>query len=72
MTWNLMYLGAILCALICVIMVYKITTTQDTSDEWIIWTCVILGFSLFGFGFVYEGKNKEINPEQEAILKEAG
>jgi len=64
MTSKLMYIGAILCALICVIMVYKITTTQDTTDEWIILTCVIIGFSLFGLGFVYEGRNKDINPEK--------
>ncbi|HIH89082.1 TPA: hypothetical protein HA344_07745 [Candidatus Bathyarchaeota archaeon] len=63
--WNFMYLGAILCALICVVMVYKITTTGDTSDEWIIWAGVIVGFSLFGFGFVYEGRNKESKTEPE-------
>ncbi len=60
-----MYLGAILCALICVAIVYKITTTGDTSDEWIIWVCVVVGFSLFGFGFVYEGRSKEQAEEQD-------
>jgi len=72
MTWNLMYIGAILCAIICVAMVYKITTTQDTTDEWIIWTCVIIGFSLFGFGFIYEGRNKDITSEPKALSKEIG
>ncbi len=64
-----MYLGAIICALICVVMVYKITTTGDTSDEWIIWAGVIVGFSLFGFGFVYEGRNKESKTEQEPTTR---
>jgi NADH:ubiquinone oxidoreductase subunit 6 (subunit J) len=72
MTWNLMYIGAILCAIICVAMVYKITTTQDTTDEWIIWTCVIIGFSLFGFGFVYEGRNKDTTSEPKELSKEIG
>lgn len=67
-----MYIGAILCAIICVAMVYKITTTQDTTDEWIIWTCVIIGFSLFGFGFVYEGRNKDATLEPEMLSKEIG
>jgi|WetSurMetagenome_2_1015567.scaffolds.fasta_scaffold119317_4 hypothetical protein len=62
LTWNLMYVGAIICALICVVEVYNITTTGDTANEWIIWTCVIIGFCLFGFGFVYEGRNREDNP----------
>ena len=54
-----MYLGAILCALICVVMIYKITTMQDSTDEWIVWICVIVGFCLFGLGFVYESRNKD-------------
>jgi NADH:ubiquinone oxidoreductase subunit 6 (subunit J) len=59
MTWKLMYVGAILCALICVAMVYKIATTGDTSDEWVVWVTVVVGFCLFGFGFVYEGRSKQ-------------
>jgi hypothetical protein len=70
--WNLMYIGAVLCALICVVMVYKITTTGDSSDEWIIWACVIVGFCLFGFGFLYEGRNKEVSAEQEATTQDRG
>lgn len=71
MTWRFMYVGAIICAVICVAIVYKITVTQDTSDEWIIWTCVIIGFCLFGFGFVYEGKNKDRSTETDALPKAA-
>ena len=67
-----MYVGAVLCALICLAMVYKITVTGDTSDEWIIWTCVIIGFCLFGFGFVYEGKTKEKSAESEELFKNRG
>lgn len=70
MTWKLMYVGAILCALICVAMVYKIATTGDTSDEWIVWVTVVVGFCLFGFGFVYEGRSKR--PEDEEIPTGAG
>ena len=72
MTWNLMYVGAMLCALICVAMVYKITVTQDASDEWIIWTCVIIGFCLFGFGFLYEGKYKDSKPKTESFPRAVG
>lgn len=56
--WNLMYVAAVLCALISVATVYQITVSQDASNEWIIWICVMLGFGLFGFGFVYEGRDK--------------
>jgi NADH:ubiquinone oxidoreductase subunit 6 (subunit J) len=69
-TWKLMYIGAILCALICVAMVYKIATTGDTSDEWIVWVTVVVGFCLFGFGFVYEGRSKQ--PEDGETLMGAG
>jgi NADH:ubiquinone oxidoreductase subunit 6 (subunit J) len=54
-----MYVGAVICALICVTMIYEITTTQNTSNEWIIWTCVIVGFLLFATGFLYESKNRQ-------------
>lgn len=59
-----MYLGAVLCLLISVATVYQVTVTGDTSDEWIAWTCVIVGFSLFGLGFVYEDKYKKDHPEE--------
>lgn len=72
MTWKTMYFGAVLCAFICLAMVYQITVTEDTSNEWIIWTCVIIGFCLFGFGFVYEGRNKESSVESEELSKAVG
>ncbi len=62
--WNLLYIGAVLCAFIAGVTVYQITVTRDVSDEWIIWICVILGFSLFGFGFLYEGRYKRAHPEE--------
>ncbi len=62
--WNLMYLAAIMCALISAATVYQITVSGDTSSEWIIWICVILGFSLFGLGFVYENRYKKEHPEE--------
>ncbi len=59
-SWNLMYVGAVIAALICVVTVYQITMTGNTSNEWIIWIFVILGFCLFGFGFLTESRhNKE-------------
>ena len=67
MTWKLMYVGAILCALICVAIVYKITTTGDTSDEWVVWATVVVGFCLFGFGFVYESRNKQSEDKDTQI-----
>ena len=63
-SWNLMYVGAVIAALICVATVYQITVTGDTSDEWIIWICVILGFSLFGFGFLTEGRHNKDQASQ--------
>jgi hypothetical protein len=60
-----MYIGAVLCALISVATIYQITVTQDTSDEWIIWTCVLLGFSLVGFGYLYESRHKKDHSEDE-------
>jgi hypothetical protein len=60
-SWNLMYLAAVISTLISVATVYQITVTGDTSDEWIVWICVILGFSLFGFGFLTENRhNKDL------------
>lgn len=54
-----MYIGAILCALISVAIIYQITVTQDTSDEWIIWISVIFGFVLLVFGYLYESRHKK-------------
>ena len=59
-SWNLMYIAAVIAALICVATVYQITVTGNTTNEWIVWICVIIGFSLFGFGFLTETRyNKE-------------
>jgi hypothetical protein len=58
-SWNLMYVAAVISALICVATVYQITVTGDTSNEWIIWIFVILGFSLFGFGFLTENRRNK-------------
>jgi len=63
-----MYIGAVLCALISAATIYQITVTQDTSNEWIIWICVILGFGLFGFGYLYESRHKKDHPNDEPIL----
>jgi MFS-type transporter involved in bile tolerance (Atg22 family) len=60
-----MYIGAVLCALISVATIYQITVTQNTSDEWIIWICVLLGFGLAGFGYLYESKHKKDRSENE-------
>ena len=54
-----MYIGAVLCALISVAAIYQITVTNDVSNEWIIWLFVLVGFGLFGFGFVYETYSKK-------------
>jgi hypothetical protein len=58
-----MYIGAVLCALISVYTIYQVTVTQNTSDEWIIWTCVLLGFVLVGFGYLYESRHEKGHPE---------
>jgi NADH:ubiquinone oxidoreductase subunit 6 (subunit J) len=71
LVWNLMYVGAVICALICVTMVYEITTTQNTANEWIVWTCVIIGFLLFATGFLYESKNKEEAPAEDTLKGKA-
>lgn len=61
--WNLMYIGAVLCAMISVYTIYQITVTKNTSDEWIIWMCILLGFGLVGFGYLYESRHKKDQPE---------
>ena len=58
-----MYIGAVLCALISVYTIYQITVTQNTSNEWIIWTCVLLGFGLVGLGYLYESRHEKDQPE---------
>ncbi|OGD57423.1 hypothetical protein A3K78_01825 [Candidatus Bathyarchaeota archaeon RBG_13_52_12] len=60
-----MYIGAVLCALISVATIYQITVTQNTSDEWIIWICVLLGFGLVGFGYFYESRHKKDQSENK-------
>lgn len=70
--WNLMYVAAIMCALISAATVYQITVSGDASSEWIIWICVMLGFGLFGFGFVYENRYKKEHPEEPLPLQPAG
>ena len=62
--WNLMYLGAALCTIISLATIYQVTVTKDTSSEWIAWSCVIIGFSLFGLGFVYEEKYRKDHSEE--------
>jgi hypothetical protein len=47
-----MYLGTLLCALICIIVVFQVAVTHNTSLEWVIWIFVILGFFLLGFGYI--------------------
>ena len=64
-TWNFLYLGAVLCGLISVATVYQITITRNTSNEWIVWICVVLGFTLFGLGYVYESRYKREHPEED-------
>lgn len=59
-----MYVGAVLCALIAVATVYQVTVSSDTTGEWIVWLCVIVGFSLFGLGYVYEYRYKKDHPEE--------
>jgi hypothetical protein len=58
-----MYIGAVLCAMISVYTIYQITVTKNTSDEWIIWMCILLGFGLVGFGHLYESRHKKDQPE---------
>ena len=66
-SWNLMYLAAVISALICVATVYQITVTNNTSNEWIIWIGVILGFSLFGFGFLTESRHNKSQAEGSSV-----
>jgi hypothetical protein len=66
-----MYIGAVLCALISVATIYQITVAQDTSDEWIIWICVLLGFGLVGFGYLYESRYKKDHSDDEPTLPSA-
>jgi hypothetical protein len=63
-SWNIMYLAAIICALFCVATVYQIVKTNDPSNEWIIDIGVILGFCLFGYGFLSESKHNSEHTEQ--------
>ena len=57
-TWNFLYLGAVLCGLISVATVYQITITRNTSNEWIVWICVVLGY-------VYESRYKREHPKED-------
>jgi len=59
-----MYAGAVLCLVICIIIMYQITITRDTTLEWAIWIFVIAGFFLLGFGYVYEGRYKAEHPDE--------
>jgi hypothetical protein len=59
-----MYLGTLLCALICIIVVFQVAVTHNTSLEWVIWIFVILGFFLLGFGYIYEGRYKKEHPQE--------
>jgi hypothetical protein len=62
--WNILYIGAVLCALLAGATIYQITVTRDVSEEWKIWIYVILGFSLFGLGFLLEGRYKRDHPDE--------
>ncbi len=67
--YNLLYIGAVLCALVSAVTVYQITVTRDLSNEWIIWICVILGFSLFGLGYLYESRYRKDHLEEAPYVQ---
>jgi predicted membrane channel-forming protein YqfA (hemolysin III family) len=62
--WNLLYLSAGVCLLICFATIYQIAQKQDASSEWIVWLFVILGFFLFAGGYVYEYRYKKDHPDE--------
>jgi hypothetical protein len=63
-----MFIGAAICTIVSVFMIYRITVTNDASQEWIIWISVTIGFILFGGSFLTDRKNKPIpQPFQDEV-----
>lgn len=56
--WMMMYLGACLFMGICFILIYMITTSNDTSTEWMIWVFMGITLALVIAGFGYETRYK--------------
>jgi uncharacterized membrane protein len=59
---NLLFIGAAICTIVSLFMIYRITVTGDPNQEWIIWISVTIGFILFGGSFLMDRKNKPIPP----------
>jgi hypothetical protein len=62
--WTLMYVGAFVCSLLCIGLVYLITVTGNISYEDLIY---VLIFTTFGFatgGYVIESRYKKEHPEE--------
>lgn len=59
-----MFGGAIACALICVLIVYIVTTTGNTAYEFFVYVFVLFGFMLAIGGYLIEERYKKEHPEE--------
>jgi VIT1/CCC1 family predicted Fe2+/Mn2+ transporter len=53
-----MYVGACVTMLACFALIYIITTSEDTSREWMIWVFMGITLALVIGGFGYETRYK--------------
>ena len=66
--WTLMFVGAALCTVACMFLVWRITATGDVSIEWMIWVLVLLGFGFFAGGYLSESKYRREHPEEYGAM----
>lgn len=63
-SWTLMYIGAVACALLSVVMVSVITSTGNVSYEIFIYFLIFFGFAFAAGGYVLESRYKKEHPEE--------
>jgi len=51
---NLMLAGAAVCVAVCIFLIWRITSTKDTSIEWILIIFVLLSVGFFGGAYINE------------------
>jgi hypothetical protein len=59
---NLMLAGAVVCVAVCIFLIWMITSTKDTSTEWMVLVFVLLGVGFFGGAYINEKMSRTLLP----------
>ena len=59
---SLMWAGAAVCVAVCIFLVWRITSTKNSSLEWILIVFLLLGFGFFGGAYINEKMSRTSLP----------